>query len=150
MIPEAKRLRISRCREFTLIELLVVIIIIGVLAGVVGPRFLGRTDQAKVSAAQQQIENFSLALDSYQLDNGHFPSTQQGLAALIKKPSGSPEPKGWRGPYLKKKEVPTDPWGNPYAYVCPGKNNPQEYDLMSYGKDGKEGGEGDAADITNW
>ncbi|MBN2713664.1 MAG: type II secretion system major pseudopilin GspG [Planctomycetes bacterium] len=137
-------------RGFTLIELLVVIIIIGVLAGVVGPRFLGRTDQAKVSAAQQQIENFSLALDSYQLDNGNFPSTQQGLDALIKKPSGSPEPKGWRGPYLKKKELPTDPWGNAYVYTSPGKNNPQEYDLVSFGKDGKEGGEGDDADITNW
>ncbi len=135
---------------FTLIELLVVIIIIGVLAGVVGPRFLGRTDQARISAAQQQIDNFSLALDSYQLDNGHFPSSQQGMAALVKKPSGSPEPKGWRGPYLKKKEIPLDPWGNPYVYVCPGKNNPQEYDLICYGKDGKEGGEGDDADITNW
>lgn len=140
----------QRYLGFTLIELLVVIIIIGVLAGVVGPRFLGRTDQAKVSAAQQQISNFSLALDSYQLDNGNYPSTEQGLSALLKKPSGSPEPKGWRGPYLKKSEIPTDPWGNAYVYTAPGKHNTQEYDLMSYGKDGKEGGDGDNADVCNW
>ena len=135
---------------FTLIELLVVIVIIGVLAAVVAPRFLGRTDQAKVAAAQAQIENLSLALDSYQLDTGEYPSTQQGLAALLDKPSGTPEAKGWRGPYLKKKTLPDDPWGNPYVYVSPGKENPKEYDLVSYGRDGREGGDEDDADIVSW
>jgi general secretion pathway protein G len=147
-LPDGK----FRCARggFTLIELLVVIVIIGVLAGVVGPRLFGKTDQAKVVAAKQQIEALSLALDSYQLDNGVFPTTQQGLKALVEKPSGKPEAKNWRGPYLKKKEIPSDPWGNPYEYSSPGKHNNEQYDLLSRGKDGKEGGEGDNADITNW
>ena len=140
----------ARAQAFTLIELLVVVIIIGVLAGVVAPRFFGKTDQARVAAAKQQIENFSLALDSYQLDNGSYPSSEQGIKALFEKPKGRPEARNWRGPYMKKKSVPLDPWGNPYVYVSPGKKNPQEYDLICYGKDGREGGEGDDADITNW
>ncbi len=134
---------------FTLIELLVVVVIIGILAAVVGPRFFGKTEQAKVAAAKAQIENFSISLDSYQLDTGDYPSTQQGLQALITKPSSPPIPKNWRGPYLRKKDVPLDPWGNPYVYTYPAKNGP-DFDLLSYGKDGKPGGTGDNAEITNW
>jgi general secretion pathway protein G len=137
-------------KGFTLIELLVVIVIISVLAAVVGPRFFGRTEQGKIAAARAQIENISMALDNYQLDNGYFPSEEQGLRALMEKPSGRPHARNWRGPYLKARDVPVDPWGTPYAYVSPGKINTQWYDLMSYGKDGREGGEGDDADIANY
>ncbi len=144
-----RKKRIKRQNGFTLIEMLVVIIIMGVLAAVVGPRFFGRTDQAKVSAAKSQIETLSIAIDSYQLDNGFFPTTEQGLKALLEKSRTAPEPKNWKGPYMRKREIPLDPWGNPYEYECPGKNSP-DYDLISYGKDGKEGGSGDDADITNW
>ena len=135
---------------FTLIELLVVVVIIGVLASVVGPRLFGKTDQAKVSAARQQIDAFVLALENFQLDNGHYPTTEQGLKALTQKPSGKPEARNWRGPYLKKKELPMDPWSNPYIYRSPGSENKEEFDLLSYGKDGREGGEGDAKDLTNY
>ncbi len=135
---------------FTLIELLVVIVIIGVLASVVGPRFFGRTEQGKIAAARSQIENMAIALDNYQLDTGYYPSGEQGLQALITQPSGNPPAQGWRGPYLKAKEMPKDAWGNAYTYESPGKINTEWYDLMSYGKDGREGGDGDAADITNW
>ncbi len=136
-------------RGFTLIELLVVIVIIGVLASVVGPRFFGKTEQAKIAAAQAQIENFSISLDSYQLDTGEFPTSEQGLDALIQLPSSPPVPKNWRGPYLRKKQIPLDPWGNPYVYEYPAKNGP-DFDLTSYGKDGRPGGTGDDAEITNW
>jgi len=108
----------------------VVIVIIGVLASVVAPRFFGRTEQGNIAAARAQISNLSVALDNYQLDTGYYPSTTQGLAALFQKPSGSPAPRNWRGPYLKARDVP-------------------RYDLTSYGKDGAEGGSDDDADITN-
>jgi len=134
---------------FTLIELLVVIVIIGVLAAVVGPRLFGRTEQGKIAAARAQIENLSMALDNYQLDNGNFPSTEQGLKALLERPSGKPSANNWRGPYLKTQEMPVDPWSSPYLYISPGKVHPQWYDLLSYGKDGREGGDGDNADIGN-
>ena len=137
-------------RGFTLIELLVVIVIIGVLASVVGPRLFGRADQGKIAAARAQIENFSLALDNYQLDTGNYPSSQQGLAALLVKPMGSPAADGWRGPYLRARAVPQDPWGKSYQYISPGKLNISWYDLMSFGKDGQSGGEGDASDIGNF
>lgn len=135
---------------FTLIELLVVIVIIGVLASVVGPRLFGRADQGKISAVHAQIENFSLALDNYQLDTGNYPSSQQGLVALITKPTGRPSAEGWRGPYLKARALPKDPWGSDYLYISPGKINPSWFDLYSLGKDGQSGGEGDAADIGNF
>lgn len=135
---------------FTLIELLVVIVIIGVLASVVGPRFFGRTEQGKIAAARSQIENISIALDNYQLDTGYYPSSEQGLQALIRQPSGNPPAQGWRGPYLKAQEIPVDPWGNAFVYVSPGKVNTEWYDLVSYAKDGREGGDGDAGDIKNW
>ncbi|OSM07337.1 type II secretion system major pseudopilin GspG [Magnetofaba australis] len=136
-------------KGFSLIELLVVIVIIGVLASVVGPRFFGKTEQGKIAAAQAQIENLAMALDNYQLDNGYYPSSEQGLKALLQQPSGKPPARNWRGPYMKAREVPMDPWGNAYQFVSPGKINPQWYDIVCYGKDGSEGGEGDDADITN-
>ncbi len=134
---------------FTLIEMLVVIVIIGVLAAIVAPRFFGKTDEAKVAAAKAQIEDFSMALNSYELDTGNFPTTQQGLKALVEKPSTPPVPSNWRGPYMSKNTIPKDPWNTPYFYTSPGKHNP-DFDLLSYGKDGKAGGSGDDADITNY
>lgn len=142
--------RLQKQPGFTLIELLVVIVILGVLASVVAPRFFGRTEQGNIAAARSQIENLSIALDNYQLDTGYYPSTSQGLKALFEKPAGSPPARNWRGPYLKAREMPTDPWGNPFVYLSPGKVNSEWYDLLSYGKDGREGGSGDEADITNW
>jgi len=133
-------------KGFTLIELMVVVIILGILAAIVLPKFTGRTEQARIKAAESQIQVFSTALEAYELDNGRYPTTEQGLQALVKKPTIPPIPNNWRGPYLQKK-IPKDPWGNPYIYKCPGTHNPSSYDLYSYGPDGKEGG-GD--DITNW
>ena len=131
---------------FTLIELMLVIVIIGTLAALVVPQFTGRADQARSTAARADImSNLPLALDLYELDNGDFPSSEQGLKALKEKPTMVPLPKNWHGPYLKKK--PTDPWGNPYTYVSPGSHNKDDYDIYSLGKDGVEGG-GD--DINNW
>jgi general secretion pathway protein G len=133
-------------KAFTLLELMVVILIIGTLAALVIPRFVGRAEQAKVTRAKVDINlNIATALDLYELDNGFYPTTEQGLSALLTKPTTSPVPSDWRGPYLKRK--PIDPWGNPYIYIYPGNHNPDSYDLYSYGKDGVEGG-GD--DITNW
>ncbi len=130
---------------FTLVELMLVVVIIGVLVAMVVPRLTGRAKQARVSAASADIEvNIPLAFDLYEVDNGFFPSTEQGLAALLTKPGSSPAPPNWNGPYLKK--MPKDPWGNGYVYTSPGKHN-TDYDLYSYGPNGVEGG-GD--DITNW
>jgi general secretion pathway protein G len=135
-----------RKRPFTFIEIMVVVIIIGVLAAIIMPKFFGRTEQAKVSAAQSQLSIFSTALDAFQLDNDNFPTTEQGLQALISKPDTPPVPSSWKGPYLANK-IPQDPWGNKYIYKCPGVRNPNSYDISSNGPDGKPGG-GD--DITNW
>jgi general secretion pathway protein G len=129
---------------FTLLELLVVMVIIGLLAGYVGPRYFSQIGKSEVGAARAQIDGFDKALDQYRLDVGHYPTTDQGLAALNIQPANEPK---WRGPYLKK-AVPSDPWGNAYVYKQPGEHG--EYDLLSYGKDGVPGGSGEAADITNW
>nr|WP_204355773.1 MULTISPECIES: type II secretion system major pseudopilin GspG [Marinobacter] len=130
---------------FTLIEIMVVMVILGLLVAIVAPNILGRSDQARVTVAQTQMSNIANALDLYRLDNGHYPSTQQGLQALVTKPSGSPEPNNWNPDgYLKS--VPQDPWDNDYQYISPGVDGP--YDLFSYGSDGREGGDGDAADIS--
>jgi general secretion pathway protein G len=134
-------------KGFTLIEILVVVIIIGVLAAMVIPQFAGRSEQARKAAAKTQIDSlFSSALDMYEADNGSYPTTDQGLQALRVEPTGEPAPKNWKGPYLKK-DVPVDPWGNAYNYVCPGVNNPSGYDLSSNGPDGQEGTDDD---IANW
>ncbi|MGF2734739.1 type II secretion system major pseudopilin GspG [Marinobacter sp. DUT-1] len=134
-------------RGFTLIEIMVVMVILGLLVAIVAPNIMGRSDQAKVTIAETQLKNIQSALDLYRLDNSHYPSTQQGLEALVSKPSGSPEPGNWNPDgYLKS--VPEDPWGNQFQYVSPGTEGP--YDLYSYGADGQEGGDGDAADISVW
>jgi len=133
-----------RQRGFTLLELLVVMVIIGLLAGYVGPKYFAQVGKSEVKTTKAQIDAFEKALEQYRLDTGHFPTTEQGLAALNTKPTNENK---WGGPYLKK-AVPTDPWGNAYIYKMPGDHG--EFDLISYGKDGQPGGTGDAADITNW
>ena len=134
---------------FTLIEILVVIIVLGLLAALVGPRILGRVSEAKSAAARTQIELLGLALDNYRLDNGSYPTTEQGLAALQVIPTRDPIPLNWRGPYLRK-AVPLDPWGRAYLYKSPGEHNASGYDLYTLGRDGQLGGEGEDADITSW
>jgi general secretion pathway protein G len=131
-------------RGFTLIELLVVVIILGLLAALVGPRFFGRVGQSKQAAARVQIELLGTALDQYKLDTGRYPTSQEGLQALQANPGNV---NGWEGPYLKK-DVPRDPWGNPYQYRSPGEHG--EYDLSSMGADNAPGGEGEASDVTSW
>jgi general secretion pathway protein G len=131
-------------RGFTLLELLVVLVIIGLLAGYVGPRYFGQIGKSEAKAAKAQIVAFEQALDQYRLDTGRYPPTEAGLAVLVNKPANDPK---WRGPYLKK-AIPTDPWGRPYVYKSPGEHG--EYDLLSFGKDGRPGGSGDDADITSW
>ncbi len=128
-------------RGFTLLELLVVIVIIGLLAGYVAPRYFAQVGKSEVQVARAQIDAFDKALDQYRLDTRHYPSAEQGLAALVERPGDEPS---WNGPYLKK-AVPSDPWGHAYVYRTPGQN--AEFDLFSYGRDGKPGGAGDDADI---
>lgn len=133
-------------RGFTLIELMLVVIILGILVAMVVPRLVGRSEEARRAAAKADIEGgIATALDLYELDNGKYPTTDQGLDALRTKPTAPPVPENWKGPYIKKK--PQDPWENSYAYACPGAHNPSDYDLSSNGPDRTEGG-GD--DITNW
>ncbi|MDX1817941.1 type II secretion system major pseudopilin GspG [Marinobacter koreensis] len=139
--------KLSRSQGFTLIEIMVVMVILGLLVAIVAPNIMGRSDEAKVTIAKTQLKNIQSALDLYRLDNSQYPSTQQGLEALVSKPSGSPEPKNWN-PEGYMKNVPEDPWGNEFQYVSPGTEGP--YDLYSYGSDGQEGGEGDAADLSVW
>ncbi len=133
-------------RGFTLIEMLVVIVVIAVLAGLVGPLVFRNVGDARVSAAKAQMELFGLALDQYRLDNGYYPSTPQGLEALRTPPTGDPPARNWRGPYLKK-PVPLDPWGRPYVYASPSATNADAYDLVTYGRDGQPGGDGEDADL---
>lgn len=136
-------------KGFTLIELLVVILILGLLAGIVGPRLFGHTEKAKQTKARVQIENLSSAIKMYKLDNGFFPSTEQGLEALVVEPQSEPLPKSWKkGGYLAKKKVPLDPWKNDYIYLSPGANG--DFDLSSYGADGAVSGEDDNKDINSW
>lgn len=131
-------------RGFTLLELLVVMVIIGLLAGYVGPRFFSQIGKSEVNTAKAQIDAFEKGLDQYRLDLGRYPSSEQGLQALMAAPAGESR---WQGPYLRK-AVPADPWGNPYRYRHPGEHG--EYDIFSYGADGQPGGEGTDADIANW
>ncbi len=134
----------SSCRGFTLMELLLVLVIIGLLAALVGPSLYQRIKPARQSVARAQIDNFATAIDSFYIDTGKFPSTQEGLKALRVKPEGSAK---WNGPYLKK-EIPNDPWDTPYVYRSPGRSG--GYEITSYGEDKREGGEGDNADINSW
>ena len=133
---------------FTLIEVLVVIVVIAILATLIAPNIFRNVGDARVATARTQIETLATALDSYRLDNGGYPSTGQGLNALWQRPASNPPP-NWREPYVRK-PVPRDPWGHEFIYISPGKVNPQSYDLLSYGADGKPGGEGDNADILSW
>ena len=141
--------RTSRRGGFTLIELLVVIAIIATLAAVVAPSLFGNVGAAKISAAKSQLQVFALALDAYQIDNGEYPSSDQGLQSLRTVPTSGDVPTNWKGPYLRQL-IPLDPWGRPYIYVSPGIANPNSYDLYSLGKDGQVGGDGENADITSW
>ena len=131
-------------KGFTLIELLVVLIILGLLSALVAPKFFGKIEKAKTKTAKTQIELLGAALDDFRLDNGRYPTTEEGLKALREKPG---DLKTWDGPYLPK-PVPLDPWGNPYHYQSPGEHG--DYDLFSYGKDGVEGGEKDNKDVVSW
>jgi len=137
-------------KGFTLIEIMVVVIILGLLAGLVLPRILGQEEKAKFEATKVQIRSLEDALDSYKLDNGFYPTTDQGLESLIKKPESGRIPLKWRdGGYLKPARIPKDPWGKDFVYLSPGGEN-REYDIISYGADGEPGGEGNNADIESW
>jgi len=137
---------IRRRGGFTLIELIVVIVVLGLLAGLVAPQIFGRVSEAKAVSARTQIELISAALDGYRLDNGGYPTTQQGLQALMDRPTSAPVPTGWKGPYLRK-AVPLDPWGRAYLYAAPGARTRNGFDLSTLGRDGQVGGEGEDADI---
>ena len=141
-LDNRNRPRRSQPGGFTLIELLLVLVILGILAAIVVPKFSGRTEQAKVAAATTQISAFSTALDAFDVDNGYFPKGRNGLLDLVQQPRDA---QGWRGPYLN--DIPKDPWGNDYIYEYPGKHNTSSYDLMSMGVDARVGGDDD---ITNW
>ncbi|MFT5692042.1 MAG: general secretion pathway protein G [Oceanicoccus sp.] len=140
--------RNKRSYGFTLIEIMIVIVIISVLIGLVAPNILGRVDEARVTAAQADINTLEQALEMYKLDNYRYPTTDQGLQALVSKPDGSPEPKKWNPSGYLKKGVPSDPWGGEYQYLSPGSAGP--YDIFSLGADGQEGGENYDRDISNW
>ena len=135
---------VSGSEGFTLLELLVVMVIIGLLAAFVGPRYFSQIGKSEVKSAKAQIDALEKALDQYRLDLGKYPSSEQGLVALVSRPANEAK---WDGPYLKK-TVPADPWGSQYVYKFPGEHN--EFDLMSFGKDGQPGGSGENQDINNW
>jgi general secretion pathway protein G len=133
----------KKIQGFTLLELLVVVVIIGLLAGFVAPRYFGQVGKSEMAVAKAQIDALEKALDQYRLDTGHYPPVELGLKALVERPSSEPK---WAGPYLRK-AVPLDPWGKPYVYKMPGEKG--DFDLVSYGKDGQPGGSGEASDISN-
>jgi general secretion pathway protein G len=136
-------------KGFTLLEIIVVVFILSLLAAIVAPKIIGRTDDARIAEGKVQIKNFETALKLFKLDNAFYPSTEQGLSALIEKPTTGQVPGKYReGGYLEQKKIPADPWGNPYIYISPGVYG--DVDLISYGADGKEGGEGKDADIKSW
>ncbi|RMG03463.1 MAG: type II secretion system protein GspG [Nitrospirae bacterium] len=136
--------RIRNRKGFTLIELLVVMVIIGLLAALVGPKLFPKLGKGKQSAAKAQIEMLGQALDQFRLDTGRYPTTSEGLDALLQNPGVE----GWDGPYLRKNKIPKDPWGHPYEYQSPGSHG--DYDLLSYGRDGAPGGDGEDKDVVSW
>jgi general secretion pathway protein G len=149
MNTHPQNLRKHKQHGFTLIEIMVVIVILGVLAALVVPKIMGRPDEARVGAAKQDVGAITQALKLYRLDNGRYPSTEQGLNALVIKPATEPIPSNWKaGGYLDK--LPKDPWGQSYQYLNPGLRNATDIDVFSFGADGKPGGEGNDADIGNW
>lgn len=142
-------LRLIKSHGFTLIELMVVIVILGILAGVLLPKIMGRPDEAKQLKAKMQIQSLETALKMYRLDNDMYPTTEQGLAALVEMPPSPPVPRAWRkGGYMEKNRIPKDPWKNDFIYLCPGVNG--EFDIISYGADGVPGGEDANMDINSW
>lgn len=143
-MTQTRPLRRNRPQGFTLLELLVVMVIIGLLAGYVGPKYFQQIGKSEIKTAKAQIDSLDKSLAQYRIDTGHYPTTEQGLAALVTRPQNEPK---WEGPYLSK-GVPLDPWGNPYVFKSPGEHG--DFDIVSYGKDGQPGGTGEAADITNW
>ncbi|MCY1175292.1 Type II secretion system protein G [compost metagenome] len=143
-MPNKQRPALRRQQGFTLLELLVVLVVLGLLAGLVAPKYFNQLGKSEAKVARAQIEGLSKALDLYRLEIGHYPSSEQGLLALTAAPTDETR---WAGPYLQK-SVPQDPWGRNYIYRSPGENG--EYDLLSMGKDGQPGGEGENAEITNW
>lgn len=143
----SNRYRLLLAAGFTLIELLVVLLILGMIAGLAGPQVMNYLGESKTKTAKLQIEELSNSLDLFKMDAGRYPDSQEGLQALVQAPS-SLGPDRWRGPYLKKKLVPKDPWGNDYKYASPGTHG--AFDIVSLGGDGKEGGDGEAKDVTNW
>ena len=141
--------KMKRMQGFTLIELMVVIVILGILVGIVAPRLMGRPDEAKQLKAKADMQALETALKLYKLDSGMYPSTQQGLDALINKPETGKIPAKWRsGGYLEKRKIPKDPWGTEFIYLSPGLHG--DFDIISYGADGVPGGEGFDQDINNW
>jgi len=143
MSPKETRVR-RPVAGFTLLELLVVVLIIGLLAGFVAPRYFGQVGKSEINVAKAQIDALEKALDQYRLDTGHYPATELGLVSLVQRPQNEPK---WGGPYLRK-DVPLDPWGRAYIYKMPGEKG-GDFDILSYGKDGQPGGTGENADITN-
>lgn len=139
------KLRLLKTGGFTLLELLIVMIIIGLLAALIGPKMIGRVGESRQTVAKQQIEGFSSALEMYKLDTAKYPTQEQGMEALIAQPQGVIN---WKGSYLKKKLIPKDPWGNNYIYTYPGEHG--DYDIISYGADGKSGGDGEEKDVLSW
>lgn len=142
MSPRLNRLKHARSVGFTLLELLVVMVIIGLLVSYVAPRYFGQLSKSEVGVAKAQLDSLTKAISQYRLDTGHFPPNEAGLRALVKAPANE---RRWNGPYLQR-ELPLDPWGNPYQYRAPGRNG--DFDLYSLGKDGKPGGTGDDADVS--
>jgi general secretion pathway protein G len=138
--------RRRRSLGFTLIELLVVLLILGMIAGLAGPQVMNYLGESKSKAAKLQIEEFGASLDLFKLDNGRYPDSQEGLQALVQAPASLAD--RWHGPYLRKKAVPKDPWGNDYHYAVPGQHGP--YEIICYGADGREGGEGENKDVASW
>ncbi|KWT92670.1 type II secretion system major pseudopilin GspG [Candidatus Magnetominusculus xianensis] len=149
MLNKRINIIINNTGGFTLLEIIVVVFILSLLAAIVAPKIMGRTDDARVAEAKMQIRNFETALRLYKLDNGFYPETGQTLDALIDKPVTGKTPKNYRdGGYLEGRKIPLDPWGRPYIYVSPGMHG--DYDIISYGADGVEGGQGKDKDIENW